>query len=179
MSRLGKLPIKLAEGMEAKIADGFLVIKNSKGELKQEIHPKVKLDIADGVIKIGIIDESDKKQKALWGLFYSLIRNMVMGLTAGFEKKLEIIGVGYRAAFSGNKLTLNVGYSHPVIFDIPAKVGAQVDGNTITLKSIDKQLLGETAALIRRVRPPEPYKGKGIKYSDEIIRRKEGKAAAK
>ncbi len=179
MSRLGKLPIKLAEGMEAKIADGFLVIKNNKGELKQEIHPKVKIDITDDVIRISIADETDKKEKALWGLFYSLIKNMVIGLTDGFAKKLEIIGVGYRAALSGKKLTLNVGYSHPVIFDIPTNVNAQVEGNIITLKSFDKQLLGETAALIRRVRQPEPYKGKGIKYTDEIIRRKEGKAAAK
>lgn len=165
--------------MEAKIVDGFLVIKNNKGELKQEIHPAVKVDIADGVIKVSVANSADKKEKALWGLFYSLIKNMVVGLADGFEKKLEIIGVGYRAALSGKKLNLSVGYSHPVIFDIPANVTAQVDANVVTLKSFDKQLLGETAALIRRVRPPEPYKGKGIKYTDEVIRRKEGKAAAK
>jgi len=179
MSRLGKLPIKLAEGMEAKVANGFIVVKNAKGELKQQTHPAVKIDINEGVIKVSVNNPEDKKEKALWGLYFSLIRNMVQGLTEGFAKKLEVIGVGYRLSLSGKKLTLNVGYSHPVIFDIPEGINAQVEANTITLTGADKQLVGETAALIRKIRKPEPYKGKGIKYADEIIRRKEGKAAAK
>lgn len=179
MSRLGKLPIKLAEGMEAKVANGFIVVKNAKGELKQQTHPAVKIDINEGVIKVSVNNPEDKKEKALWGLYFSLIRNMVQGLTEGFTKKLEVIGVGYRLSLSGKKLTLNVGYSHPVIFDIPEGINAQVEANTITLTGADKQLVGETAALIRKIRKPEPYKGKGIKYTDEIIRRKEGKAAAK
>ena len=104
---------------------------------------------------------------------------MVIGLSTGFEKKLELVGVGYRMSLSGKKLTLNVGYSHPVIFDLPEGINGAVDGNTLTLAGADKQLVGETAAQIRKIRKPEPYKGKGIKYSDEIIRRKEGKAAAK
>jgi len=179
MSRLGKLPIKLTDGMEAKIANGFIVVKNSKGELKQQLHPAVKVDINEGVIKVSVNNPEDKKEKALWGLYFSLIRNMVQGLTEGFTKKLEVIGVGYRISLTGKKLTLNVGYSHPVVFDIPASIEAQVEGNAIILKGADKQIVGETAALIRKIRKPEPYKGKGIKYSDEIIRRKEGKAAAK
>ncbi|HOZ56076.1 MAG: 50S ribosomal protein L6 [Parcubacteria group bacterium ADurb.Bin316] len=179
MSRLGKLPIKLADGMEAKIADGFIIIKNAKGELKQRLHPSVKIDIKEGSVKVNVNNPEDKKEKALWGLYFSLIRNMVQGLAEGFTKKLEVIGVGYRVGLSGKKITLNVGYSHPVIFDIPSGVEAQVEANVITLTSADKQLVGETAALIRKIRKPEPYKGKGIKYSDEIIRRKEGKAAAK
>ena len=161
--------------MEAKVADGFVVVKNSKGELREKIHPAVNINIEDGVFKVNVNNPEDKKEKALWGLYFSLVRNMVKGLTDGYEKKLEIIGVGYRASLSGKNLTLNVGYSHPVIFNIPEKVDAQVEGNVITLKSIDKQLLGETAALIRKIRKPEPYKGKGIRYSDEVIKRKEGK----
>ena len=179
MSRLGKLPIQLTSGMEAKIADGFIVVKSSKGELRQKLHEDVKVDITDNVIKVSVNDPENKKQKALWGLFYSLIRNMVTGLSEGFTKKLEIIGVGYRVAAAGKKLNLSLGFSHPVVFDLPEGVNATVEANTITLSGADKQLVGEMAAQIRKIRKPEPYKGKGIKYSDEIIRRKEGKAASK
>ena len=179
MSRLGKLPIKLSEGMQAQVAGGFIVVKSSKGELKQKLHEAVNISIEDNVIRVSVKNPEDKKEKALWGLFYSLINNMVKGLSEGFERKLEVIGVGYRLNLTGKKLTLNVGYSHPVIFDLPEGVNGQVDGNTITLSGADKQLVGETAALIRKIRKPEPYKGKGIKYSDEIIRRKEGKAESK
>ncbi|MCX6796521.1 MAG: 50S ribosomal protein L6 [Candidatus Falkowbacteria bacterium] len=179
MSRLGKLPIKLAEGMEARIADGFIFIKNSRGELKERLPAAVNIKIEDDIIRVSVNDPENKKEKALWGLYFSLIRNMVNGLQKDYEKKLEIIGIGFRVNLSGQKLTLNVGYSHPVIFNIPAGVKAQVENNIITLNSANKQLLGETAALIRKIKKPEPYKGKGIKYIDEIIRRKEGKTAAK
>lgn len=179
MSRLGKLPIELATGMEAKISDGFIIVKNSKGELKQKLLDDVNINIADNVIKVSVKNPEDKKQRALWGLYYSLIRNMVKGLSEGFQKKLEVIGVGFRISLSGNKLTMNLGFSHPVIFEIPAGITAQVEANTITISGADKQLVGETAALIRKIKKPEPYKGKGIKYSDEVIRRKEGKAATK
>ena len=179
MSRLGKLPINLPDGMQVTVADGFITVKNSKGELKQKLHEAVKINIEDKAVKVSVNNPEDKKEKALWGLFYSLIKNMVEGLSKGFEKKLEVIGVGYRVSLSGKKLTLNVGYSHPVIMELPDGVNGAVEGNTIILTGADKQLVGETAALIRKVRKPEPYKGKGIKYSDEIIRRKEGKAAAK
>lgn len=165
--------------MEARIADGFIFIKNSRGELKERLPAAVNIKIEDDIIRVSVNDPENKKEKALWGLYFSLIRNMVNGLQKDYEKKLEIIGIGFRANLSGQKLTLNVGYSHPVIFNIPAGVKAQVENNIITLNSANKQLLGETAALIRKIKKPEPYKGKGIKYIDEIIRRKEGKTAAK
>lgn len=178
MSRLGKLPIELPSGTQVKIDGDFIVVKGSKGELKQKLHNLIKVEISDKEIKVATSGEG-KNANALWGLFRSLIKNMVIGVNQGYEKKLEINGVGYRAAASGNKLTLNVGFSHPVIFDLPEGIKAEVQGNTITLTGIDKQLVGETAAQIRKIRKPEPYKGKGIKYSDEIIRRKAGKAAGK
>lgn len=179
MSRIGKLPIVLPEGAQAKIEDGFIVVKGNKGELRQQLHKLVKIDIAGNEIKVQVKNADSKKEKAFWGLFRSLINNMVQGVTVGYEKKLEIVGVGYKTSLSGNKLTLNVGYSHPVIYDLPRGIEAQTEGNIITISGIDKQLVGEVAAQIRKVRKPEPYKGKGIKYIDEIIRRKEGKAAVK
>ncbi len=178
MSRLGKLPIKLVDGVSAKFDANILNIKGPKGELILKIDPIVNLELNDKEIKLSVNDTS-KKSKSFWGLFYALVRNMVIGVTEGFEKKLEINGVGYRAALSANTLKLNLGFSHPVDFELPEKVSAQVEGNTITLNSIDKDLLGRVAHKIRSFRPPEPYKGKGIKYSDEIIRKKAGKTASK
>lgn len=179
MSRLGKLPIELKDGTQAKIENNFIIIKGPKGELKQELHKLVKVELADKEVKVSVKNKENKKEKAFWGLYYSLINNMVIGVNDGFEKKLEINGVGYRVAASGNKLNLNLGFSHPIVFDLPEGVSAQVEGNTIVLKSADKQLVGETAARIRKIRKPEPYKGKGIKYFDEVIIKKEGKTAAK
>lgn len=179
MSRLGKLPIKLPDTVEAKIENNFIVVKGPKGELKQELNNIVKVDIVDGEIQVSINDITDKKEKAFWGLFRSLINNMVVGVTDGFEKKLEVNGVGYRVAISGKKLTLNVGYSHPVDFMLPEGIDGAVEANVITISGFDKQLVGEMAAQIRKVRKPEPYKGKGIKYVDEVIIRKEGKTAGK
>lgn len=178
MSRLGKLPITLPAGIQAKIADGFIVVKGAKGELKQALHPAVNINISESEIIISN-NPSYKNSGALWGLYRSLINNMVLGLSQGFSKKLEINGVGYRASVSGQKLTLNLGFSHPVEFLLPGGISAVVEANTITLSGIDKKLVGETAARIRKIRKPEPYKGKGVKYSDEFIRRKAGKAAAK
>lgn len=179
MSRLGKLPIKLQKGAEAKIENDFIFVKGPKGELKQKLYDLVKVEIKDEVILVNISDEKSKKDKAVWGLYRSLINNMVLGVTEGFLKKLEINGVGYKSSASGNKLTLNVGYSHPVEYILQEGISAQVEGNVITIAGIDKQLVGETAAQIRRIRKPEPYKGKGIKYADEVIMRKVGKAASK
>jgi large subunit ribosomal protein L6 len=179
MSRLGKLPIKIAEGTQVKIEDNFIIVKGPKGELKQELSDLVNIEILDSEIKISVGDENNKKQKSFWGLYWSLINNMVIGVTDGFEKKLEANGVGYRVAIAGKKLTLNVGYSHPVDFTLPEGVDGAVEGNVITISGASKQLVGEMAAQIRKIRKPEPYKGKGIKYVDEIIRRKEGKAATK
>ncbi len=178
MSRLGKLPIKLPEGLTVKFENNYLEIKGPKGELQLNVSPIVKLDLKDTEIVLSIKDKS-KKSKAFWGLFHALIKNMVIGVTEGFEKKLEVNGVGYRATLDGNTLKLNLGFSHPVDYKLPEAVSANIEGNVITLNSIDKALLGETAQKIRSFRPPEPYKGKGIKYSDEIIIKKAGKTAAK
>jgi len=179
MSRIGKMPIKLPEGIQASIEDGFIIVKNSKGELKQKIHELVIVEIKDGNITVDVKNKDSKKEKAFWGLFRSLINNMVEGLEKGFEKKLEVNGVGYKVSVSGQKLILNVGYSHSVEMEIPEGIKAEVEKNLITISGIDKQKVGEVSANIRKVRKPEPYKGKGIKYLDEIIRRKEGKSAAK
>ena len=179
MSRLGKIPIKLEAGASAKIADDFIIVTGPKGELRQKLNKLVKVEILDKEIKVSVKNKETKKEKAFWGLYWSLINNMVRGVTKGFEKKLEMIGVGYRVNLSGNKLTFNVGFSHPVEFVLPEGISGQVEGNIITVSGIDKQLVGETAALIRKIKKPEPYKGKGIRYVDEIVRRKVGKAAVK
>jgi large subunit ribosomal protein L6 len=179
MSRIGKQPIKIPQGTEVKLENGFVVVKGPKGELKEKLHNFVKVEIKSEEIIVSVNRPEVKKEGALWGLFRTLIQNMVAGVNQPFEKKLEINGVGFRAAISGTKLTLNVGYSHPVDFQLPQGVSAKVDANVITLTGISKYLVGETAAQIRKIRKPEPYKGKGIKYADEVIRRKAGKSAAK
>ncbi|MEA2088806.1 MAG: 50S ribosomal protein L6 [Patescibacteria group bacterium] len=178
MSRIGKQPIKILEGVEIKISnDNIVSAKNQKGELKVQIHSDVKVEKKDDEIIVSIQDLENNKQKALWGLSRTLIFNMIEGLTKCFEKKLEVNGVGYRVALAGNKLVLNVGYSHPAEFEVPEGINITVKGNLITINGIDKQLVGEVSARIRKIRKPEPYKGKGIKYIDETIRRKAGKAA--
>jgi large subunit ribosomal protein L6 len=179
MSRLGKLPIKIPNGIQVSIDKGVLTVKGAKGELKQELHPVVIVNINNDEIVVSVKDTEDKKQRSLWGLFRALINNMVVGLSDGYEKKLEIKGVGYKAAVSGNNLNLSLGFSHPVIFPLPAGISATVENNVISIKGFDKQLVGEISAQIRKFREPEPYKGKGIKYSDEVVRRKAGKAASK
>lgn len=179
MSRLGKLPIILPAGTTAALAKGVLTVTGPKGELKQAIHELIKVVIEDDRILVSVDDKEERQQRAFWGLFHKLIGNMVIGVSQGYEKKLEINGVGYRAALSGQKLTLNLGFSHPVEFILPDGIKGQVEGNVVTVAGIDKQLVGEIAAQIRRKRKPEPYKGKGIKYIDEIIRRKAGKTSAK
>jgi len=179
MSRLGKLPIVLPEGTKASIDGGFVVVKGPKGELKEKVSDIVKVDISEKEIVVSIKNIDSKKEKAFWGLYRSLINNMVIGVNEGFEKKLEINGVGYKVALQGKKLILNVGYSHPVEYELPEGITGAVEANVITVSGIDKQLVGEAAAQIRKVKKPEPYKGKGIKYIDEVIRRKAGKAAGK
>lgn len=179
MSRLGKLPIELPAGTQAKLEGGFIIVKGPKGELKIKIHEIIKIEITDKEIKLSVDDQTSGKNKALWGLFRSLIKNMVVGVNEAYAKKLEINGVGYKAAVNGAKLTLNVGYSHPVIYELPDGVKAEVQANNLTISGIDKQLVGEVSAQIRKIRKPEPYKGKGIKYADEILRRKAGKTAGK
>jgi len=178
MSRVGKLPIKLAANTQVKIENGQIVVKGPKGELKQAMHPQVMINITPEEVKVTVKDATDKKQCALWGLYRNLINNMVIGVNEGFSKKLEIKGVGYKALATGNKLVMNLGYSHPIDFMLPAGIVAVVEGNFITISGIDKQLVGEKAAQLRRLRLPEPYKGKGVKYDTEVVRRKAGKTAA-
>lgn len=179
MSRLGKIPIKLSKGTQVKIENNFIIIKGPKGELKIKINDLVKIELKDEEIVVRVDNPGEKKEKSLWGLYRSLINNMVVGVNQGFEKKLEINGVGYRASVRGRKIILNLGFSHPVEYNLPEGITADIKDNIITLGGIDKQLVGEVAAQIRKLKKPEPYKGKGIKYIDEVIRRKVGKAAVK
>lgn len=179
MSRLGKLPIKLPTGVSANLADNFLVVKGPKGEMRVAINPLIEIKIDNNEIQVTPFKKEEKKVSAIWGLLWSLTRNAVIGVSEGFSKKLEINGVGYRAAVAGNKLNMNLGFSHPIEFILPVGITASVEGNVITIFGVDKQVVGEVAASIRKIRKPEPYKGKGIKYSDEVIRRKAGKAATK
>jgi len=179
MSRLGKLPIKLASGTQATIGAKEITFKGPKGELKLTFHPTMEVKVENNEITVTPKDRAAKDASALWGLTWSLVKNCVEGVSVGFIKKLEINGVGYRAAAVPGKLNMSLGFSHPVEFKLPQGVTATVEGNIITLASADKALIGETAAQIRQIRQPEPYKGKGVKYLDEIIRRKAGKAAAK
>lgn len=179
MSRIGKLPVALPQGVEVTIKGQKVDVKGPKGSLSREIHPLVEVVSQDNELRVKPREQSIKA-KALWGLSRSLLNNMVLGVSKGFSKVLEINGVGYRAEISGDTLKLSLGFSHPVEFKLPKGVSATVEKNTvITLTSIDKELLGQTAATIRAFRPPEPYKGKGIKYADEVIRRKVGKAGIK
>ncbi len=169
----------MSEETQVKIEDDFIIVKGPKGELKQKLHKSIKVDIDDKEARVTVANPEDKRERALWGLYRSLIKNMAVGVNEGFEKKLEIIGVGYRASVSENKLLLNLGYSHQIAYDLPSGIAAKVEGNVITINGIDKYLVGETAAQIKKMRKPEPYKGKGIKYVGEIIKRKAGKSATK
>lgn len=177
MSRIGKLPIEVPEKVDVKISKDEIVVKGLRGELKINIHPKISVIMNEGIINVGVKSVKEKGSDALQGLFRSLIFNMVAGVSKGFEKKLEINGIGYKVAQEKEKLIFNVGYSHPVEFLLPGTVEAKIEKNIITLSSFDKQLLGQVAANIREIRKPEPYKGKGIKYADEVIIKKAGKAA--
>lgn len=178
MSRIGKQLINIPAGLEVKLDKNLISVKGPKGHLTQKIHPLVTVLIDGQIIKLSVKNEKDRSQRALWGLFASLIKNMIKGATEGFVKKLEISGVGFRASVAGNKLILNVGFSHPVEYEILPGVDIKVEKNIIIISGADKQLVGEVAAQIRRIKKPEPYKGSGIKYHEEKIRRKAGKTAA-
>lgn len=179
MSRVGKLPVVIPAGVDVKINGREVTVKGPKGTLTQVFHPDMTIEKEDNSIVVKRPSDL-KKHKALHGLTRSLINNMIVGVTQGFEKKLEINGVGYRAQKQGKKLSLTLGYSHPVEIEEPAGITIEVPAqNQIIVKGIDKQLVGQIAAVIRSKRPPEPYKGKGIKYVDEVIIRKEGKTGAK
>jgi large subunit ribosomal protein L6 len=177
MSRIGKLPIRVSQQVKVHIANDLVRIEGPKGKLEHRLPPSVKAEITAGTLSVVRRDDS-RSARALHGLTQRLINNMVRGVESGFTRTLEIVGVGYRAEARGQALHLSLGYSHPIVFQLPPGIQARVDKQTvITLEGIDRQLLGETAATIRRLRPPEPYKGKGIKYAEEVLRRKAGKAA--
>jgi large subunit ribosomal protein L6 len=178
MSRIGKKPIPLPAKVQVNVQGDLLVIKGPQGELRRTIHPAVSVSQVENQIHVSVHD-SDKKTKALHGLYRALIANMVTGVSRGFEKVLDIVGVGYRAELAGRIATFHLGYSHPVPFELPSGIDAKIEKTKITLRGIDKELLGRTAAKIRGFKKPEPYKGKGIKYADEVIRRKAGKTGAK
>ena len=178
MSRIGKQPIPIPKGVEVNLKDDFITVKGPKGKLERTIHPSVNVNIDAENIVVSITDQT-RETRAFHGLFRALIANMVTGVTKGFEKALEIVGVGYRAELKGRTAVFHLGYSHPINFKLPDGIEASIDKTKVTLSSIDKELLGKTAAKIRSFRKPEPYKGKGIKYADEVIRRKAGKAGVK
>ena len=179
MSRVGKKEIILPEKTKIDFKDRELVVKGEKGTLTRTIHPAVDLSIKDNTISV-TIDQEDRKTRALQGLTRSLVANMVDGVSKGFERTLEINGIGYRAEMKGKSIVLSLGYSHPIDFPLPDGINATVDkNNVIKLFGIDKEKVGQTAASIRKLRKPEPYKGKGVKYAEEYIQRKAGKTGTK
>jgi large subunit ribosomal protein L6 len=179
MSRVGRKPIPIPNKTKITFADSLVTVAGEKGTLSQAINPAIGLKIEDGVMNVTMVSE-DRKSRALQGLTRSLVANMIAGVNQGFERKLEINGIGYRAELSGKQIVLHVGYSNPVTFNLPEGINAAVaKNNNIILSGIDKQKIGLAAAAIRKIRPPEPYKGKGIKYAEEHIRRKAGKTGTK
>ena len=178
MSRIGKKPISIPSGLEVKIDGSSLKFKKSNNEKELDLKDHVDVKIEDGKIEFSPKGE-DRQSRAYWGTYRALANNIVLGLTEGFSKQLEINGVGYRAAMKGKVLELNLGFSHPINFESPKGIEISVDKNVVTIKGDDKQQVGQVAAEIRGFRPPEPYKGKGIKYLEEHIIRKAGKTAKK
>ncbi|SDI90239.1 50S ribosomal protein L6 [Alteribacillus bidgolensis] len=175
MSRIGVKPIAIPDGVDVTMDGNTVTVKGPKGELKRDLHPDISVNIEDSEITFER-PSNHKEHRSLHGTTRSVVNNMVEGVTKGYEKGLELVGVGYRASKSGNKLVLNVGYSHPVEFEPENGVEIDVPSNTkVVVKGIDKELVGAAASNIRAVRTPEPYKGKGIRYENEYVRRKEGK----
>ncbi len=176
MSRIAKKPIELPSGVEVKVEGALVKVKGSKGELAHELHNEVDMNVDGNVITFTPKNENSKPSVALAGTSRAVINNMVVGVSAGFEKKLTLIGVGYRAQAKGKVLNLTLGYSHPIDYALPEGITAETPSQTeIVVKGIDKQVVGQVAAEIRAFRPPEPYKGKGVRYSDEQVVRKEAK----
>ncbi len=179
MSRIGNKPITVPEGVEVKIDGQKVTVKGPKGTLEKEFHKNMKINLENNVLTI-VRPDDQPENKSLHGLTRTLLNNMIEGTTKGFERKLEVNGVGYRASKKGNDLLLNLGYSHSVEMAAPEGITFDVpNANEIIVKGMDKELVGQTAAVIRTKRPPEVYRGKGIKYAEEVIRRKEGKAGKK
>ena len=178
MSRIGKAPVQLQSGVEVRVSEGDVLVRGPKGQLRQRIAPRTSVEVEGGAAQVKR-DGDDDEARAMHGLMRALLANMVRGVTQGFERSLDIVGVGYRAQVAGKTLTLNVGFSHPVAMPIPEGLEVRAENQTrLVVRGIDKQRVGQFAAEIREVRPPEPYKGKGIRYVDEVVRRKVGKAGA-
>ncbi len=177
MSRIGKQKNEIPQGVTVEVKDGVIKVKGPKGELLRKLNEVVKVVVEDGEVKVSVDNPSVKSQNSLWGTFASHVRNMIIGVTDGFSKDLEINGVGYRVSMQGKDLKVEAGYSHPVVYTTPEGIVISAEKNQIKVSGIDKELVGKVAAEIRKIRKPEPYKGKGVKYTDEIIRRKAGKAA--
>lgn len=176
MSRVGKKPIKIPEGVSVEIEGEAITVKGKLGELSYNTRPEVEVKQSDGELVVSLKVDT-KKSSAFWGLTRALIANMIQGVTEGFEKRLELVGVGYRAKTDPKGVSLTLGYSHPVVYEKPEGVELEVEDNkNIIVRGINKQLVGQTAANIRALRKPEPYKGKGIRYKDELVRTKPGKA---
>ena len=177
MSRIGKKPVEIPAGVKVSVSGETVAVEGKGGKLSIALPPHVAVEVKDNQVLVSQIDEA-REAGAMHGLARSLIHNMIVGVSEGFKKELAIVGVGYKATLAGNKLTLNLGYSHPIVYQLPAGVKMTVvqDSNKMIIEGCDKQLVGETAAQIRRFRPPEPYKGKGIRYVDERIVLKEGKS---
>ncbi|MBI1271558.1 50S ribosomal protein L6 [bacterium] len=179
MSRIGKAPIKVPSGVTVTISDSDVTVKGPKGELKRTFRPEVTVSQESDVVLVKRVAD-DRNTRSLHGLSRTLLNNMVVGVSEGFERKLQIVGVGYRASVEGRKLIMALGYSHPVEIELPEGIDVEVGkGNIITIRSHDKQLLGDFSSYVRGKRPPEVYKGKGVKYENEVIRKKAGKASAK
>ncbi len=178
MTRLASKPISIPQGVEVTFNNGTVLVKSSKGEFTHNLESFLKVEMTENGLMLECDEKNKKikKSKMLWGTHYSLIRNSIIGLSEGFEKKLQLVGVGYRVKVQGKKINLVLGYSHPINYDLPEGVEAEAPSQTeLTLKSKNKQLLGQVASEIRAYRPPEPYKGKGVRYADEHIIRKETK----
>jgi large subunit ribosomal protein L6 len=178
MSRIGERKLTIPEGVEVNVENNIVTVKGKKGELKLNVNPLIEVKVEDGVVKT-TQKKTTKTANIMQGTINSLVGSMIDGVSKGFEKSLEAVGVGYRFNVQGNKITVNAGYSHPVVVEIPQGLSCELVSNTeITIKGIDKQKVSEFAANVRKIREPEPYKGKGIRYKGEYVRRKEGKKAA-
>lgn len=179
MSRIGKQAIIIPKGLDVSLVGTKLIFKSAKMQKELETYDRVGINISEGLLSFSLKESQGLKAKAFWGTYRALANNIIVGLTSGFTKQLEINGVGYKAAVKGKILELSLGYSHPINYDIPDGIEITLDKNILTLKGVDKQQIGQVASEIRSFREPEPYKGKGIKYVDEVIMRKAGKTAKK
>ena len=176
MSRIGKKPVAIPSGVEVALDANMIVVKGPKGTLDFEHCRDVKIAIENGFVRVAKIG-GNKKNAAVWGTTTKIIANMLLGVTVGFQKQLELNGVGFRMVIAGKKINLALGFSHPVVITIPNELEAKIENNVLTISGIDKQMVGEFAAVVRKLKPVEPYKGKGFRYVGEIVRRKEGKKA--